>query len=1196
MGVKNIIGELQVNGSKVITEDTLPESGNFSGSYNDLTDKPDIPSSLSDLSEDATHRTVTDAEKADWNAKSNFSGSYNDLTDKPAIPTVPTKVSAFENDKGYLTSIPSEYITETELNNKGYLTQHQSLADYAKKSDVPNTLADLTDDSTHRTVTDTEKAAWNAKSNFSGSYDDLINKPDIPTKTSELTNDSRYITEDVINGKHSEGLAYILKTDGTYEVSGIGECLDTDVVIPSVVDGHRVTSIGGSAFYDCTTLTNIIIPDSVTSIGSWAFQGCGSLTSVAIPDSVTSIGSGAFAYCNSLTSITIPDSVTSIGDGAFLSCSALTNITIGNGITIIGDDAFYQCNSLTNVTLSNSVTSIGENAFDGCDNLTIYCEAASQPESWNGAWNPDNRPVVWGASLDFASVNEKLANKVDTETDPTVPAWAKASTKPSYNLDEISDTPNYVRMTPSERTTLSSIQEEGWATKNDVDAAVAMINEPRKELIWRSSTEGSTRKFKTTVDDSGTITTTRVHEYTETPVVSSFDNTGDGIPEVYTFTKVLPEQFGSEDVIMIDAVTDITNNNGVHQEANSHYMKYDDGILPPHVYCYDNSSSNYLRYSFYVAADGIYELTAYLRIKDEQLRGATYTINKGTQYEHAFVTTHGWNSEEEALVVRDELQGAYMSGMLARLHAGYNTIHITIAAEVTKNQHFRNLYLVKTAELPEDDSTSYLTMDEVESIGIGLAEGAILPEYDYITVTFNNGAPRVSDGFCRVITSNSHKMSIKNIILAEGQTMPAEGSTVTLHGKIGCVNSTVNGSIGKEARIFDATLVESLAFTLKSDNTYEVSSIGTSSDTDIVIPSEVDGINVTSIGNYAFYYCDSLTSVIIPDSITSIGDYAFHSCTSLKSVAIPNSVISVGYYAFYNCNNATICCETNSQPSEWNSAWNPDNRPVIWDAALDFTSVNEKLANCATIDYVDNIVYTNTITGVSVNGVEIAKKGTANIPAASSDRYGVTMLSSSVDQDSTSIAATPRAVKFAYDKAVEAYNLITDRKITIRYNGLEYTSNFDFPCRGLSWSRISNKYPYNRVVNSSGGYIDITVSEVGGYVMAGADKQTLFVDQDCTFRADISDVVDFNTVYYAKNSNNTLSISYNGKIYTGTTTATYWSEANGLALSNGSNSYTISVSGSSVTFAGLPVVDSSYASVNGAGTINFGTTYIALDD
>lgn len=71
---------------------------------------------------------ITSANITSWNNKSDFSGSYNDLTNKPTIPTVPTKISAFTNDSGYLTSVPSEYITETELNAKGYLTNHQDIS------------------------------------------------------------------------------------------------------------------------------------------------------------------------------------------------------------------------------------------------------------------------------------------------------------------------------------------------------------------------------------------------------------------------------------------------------------------------------------------------------------------------------------------------------------------------------------------------------------------------------------------------------------------------------------------------------------------------------------------------------------------------------------------------------------------------------------------------------------------------------------------------------------------------------------------------------------------------------------------------------------------------------------------------------------------------------------------------------------
>ena len=139
----------------------------------------------------------------------------------------------------------------------------------------------------------------------------------------------------------------------------------TNLVIP-----EGVTSIGSSAFSNCSSLTSITIPNSVTSIGYSAFEGCSSLTSITIPNSVTSIGGSAFSYCKSLTSITIPNSVTSIGNYAFFSCSSLSSITIPNSVTSIGGSAFSYCSSLSSISIPNSVTSIGYEAFYHCSSLT----------------------------------------------------------------------------------------------------------------------------------------------------------------------------------------------------------------------------------------------------------------------------------------------------------------------------------------------------------------------------------------------------------------------------------------------------------------------------------------------------------------------------------------------------------------------------------------------------------------------------------------------------------------------------------------------------------------------------------------------------------------------------------------------------------------------------------------------------------
>ena len=167
----------------------------------------------------------------------------------------------------------------------------------------------------------------------------------------------------------------------------------TSVTIPD-----SVTTIGDYAFSECC-LTSVTIPNSVTTIGEGAFRSCYSLTSVTIGDSVTTIGDGVFAVCSNLaefkgkfaadggrclikdntliayaeasgTTYTILDSVTTIGEAAFSWCSSLTSVTIPDSVTTIGEGAFYNCSSLTSVTIGDSVTTIGDSAFERCTSLT----------------------------------------------------------------------------------------------------------------------------------------------------------------------------------------------------------------------------------------------------------------------------------------------------------------------------------------------------------------------------------------------------------------------------------------------------------------------------------------------------------------------------------------------------------------------------------------------------------------------------------------------------------------------------------------------------------------------------------------------------------------------------------------------------------------------------------------------------------
>ena len=180
-----------------------------------------------------------------------------------------------------------------------------------------------------------------------------------------------------------------------------------------VPDG--VNRIGDSAFFDCTSLTSVIIPKSVTSIGSLAFLGCIRLTNVTIPDGVTSIGDAAFAgsstsinvsrenknYCSvdgglynkQKTTILhpgkiqngtfrVPDGVTSIGDYAFDGYRSLTNVTIPDSVTNICYGAFLDCIKLTDVyydgTASDWAKITIEEGNEDLTNATLHC-AKSAP-------------------------------------------------------------------------------------------------------------------------------------------------------------------------------------------------------------------------------------------------------------------------------------------------------------------------------------------------------------------------------------------------------------------------------------------------------------------------------------------------------------------------------------------------------------------------------------------------------------------------------------------------------------------------------------------------------------------------------------------------------------------------------------------------------------------------------------------------
>lgn len=164
-----------------------------------------IPSKLSELTADDEHETVTKEEKQAWNAKSDFSGEYRDLKGKPEL-------------------------AEWVLQSRKPTYTASEVGALPSTTEIPKKLSDMGEDTTHRTVTDTEKQSWNNKSNFSGNYEDLQGKPIIPTVPTTLPN-PQALTITYGGKTHiydgSEAIAITIETGGIERV----EKLDTDTTV-----------------------------------------------------------------------------------------------------------------------------------------------------------------------------------------------------------------------------------------------------------------------------------------------------------------------------------------------------------------------------------------------------------------------------------------------------------------------------------------------------------------------------------------------------------------------------------------------------------------------------------------------------------------------------------------------------------------------------------------------------------------------------------------------------------------------------------------------------------------------------------------------------------------------------------------------------------------------------------------------------
>lgn len=193
-------------------------------------------------------------------------------------------------------------------------------------------------------------------------------------------------------------------------------------MIQRIVIQSGVTNVSSMAFYHCTNLTTVTLPDTVTDLGQYAFAGCTALGQISM-NGVEKIGTGCFYDCLSLANLILPQTLRSIGGEAFYRCKSLAGITIPAGVGEMGSSVFAYCDRLVYVKIEAPITILPRWTFYGCDLLnelylpktveTVETDALSQC--------PELNYVDFGGSQEVKEeIKEQLAQEPEYRPDEII--------------------------------------------------------------------------------------------------------------------------------------------------------------------------------------------------------------------------------------------------------------------------------------------------------------------------------------------------------------------------------------------------------------------------------------------------------------------------------------------------------------------------------------------------------------------------------------------------------------------------------------------------------------------------------------------------------------------------------------------------------------------------------------------------------
>ena len=627
----------------------------------------------------------------------------------------------------------------------------------------------------------------------------------------------------------------------------------------------------------------IIIPEQitykdvvygVTSIGEDAFSYCSSLESITIPESITSIGESAFSYCSSLTSVNIPDSVTSIGGSAFRNCSSLTSITIPDSVTSISDYAFQYCSSLVSITIPDSVTSIGDWAFEGCSSLTSIVipdgVTSISYSAFEGCSSLDSITIPNGV----ASISERAFYECSSLASITIPDSVTSIGSSAFSgcsaLESI------------------TIPFVGGSVKTESDT----YQYPFGYIFGTSSYEGgvSTRQY---YYGSSTSSTTYSNYYIPSSLKSVTVTGGNILYGAFydcgSLTSITigggVTSIGSSAFYGCSALTSITIGDGVTSIGSGAFSACSSltSITIP-----DSVTS--IGSGAFSACSSLTSIVIPESVTS--IESAFYGCSSLTIYCEAASPLSGWDG--------------YWNEYNRPVVWGCNNNDMADDG---------NIYYI------DENGIRYIINDDAATVarqGTALSGEIIIPgqitykDVVYAVTTISASAFSGCNGIRSITISDS--------VTSIGSSAFSDCSSLT-NIIIGNGAASVGRSIFLGCDSLESIVVKEGNTVYHSDGNCLIK---TESKTLVVgcknsvIPS--DG-SVTSIGDYAFQYCSSLTSITIPDSVTSIGDSAFEGCSSLTSITIPDSVTSIGGSAFRNCRSLTSITIPDSVTSIGRSAF-----------------------------------------------------------------------------------------------------------------------------------------------------------------------------------------------------------------------------------------------------------------------------------